>query len=253
MRENAGGEYRNSIFAEQAKGIDIEYREDGGGSSVGQCSYSQWDDEGILKWENNIFQNVSDGTGAGIFKVASPVDDDDLPLFTVPDAAGTAFADDFATAGNKVMDAGVDAANPTASGDVYGADFTGMDAWFTIVDYIGAFKPNENWAQGWSLSLGDVDARENMNTGIDRERKFLPQVTVFPNPAVDLISVVFGNPDGVAHSFTMYDMAGRSVRMFSNIYGSSFQMERGNLKEGLYLYKLSNEEGVVAKGKLILK
>ena len=38
----------------------------------------------------------------------------------------------------------VDAANPTASGDVWGADFEGMDAWFSRVGYRGAFRPNEN-------------------------------------------------------------------------------------------------------------
>jgi hypothetical protein len=253
LRENAGGEYHNSIFAEQAKGIDIEYRENGDGSSVGQCTYSQWADEEILKLENNIFQNVADGTAAGIFKVASPVDDNSLPLFTVPDEASTAFASYFAAAGNEVMDAGVDATNPTASGNIYGAGFTGMDPWFTAVGYKGAFKPNENWAKGWSLSLGDVEARNNTNTSIGRERSTLPEVRVFPNPALDFVNVEFENQEGTVHCFTMCDMAGRSVRVINNINGSSFQMERGNLDNGLYIYRLTDEKGVVAEGKLIFK
>ena len=37
-----------------------------------------------------------------------------------------------------VADAGIDVANPTASGDVWGADFEGMDAWFSRVGYRGA-------------------------------------------------------------------------------------------------------------------
>jgi hypothetical protein len=253
LRDNAGGEYHNSIFAEQAKGIDIEYREDGSGSSLGQCSYSQWADEQILKIENNIFQNVADGTGAGIFKVVSEKDDSDNDLFTVPASASTAFAEYFATAGNSVADAGVDAANPTASGNVYGADFAGMDAWFSAVGYKGAFAPNENWAAGWSLSLGDVEAKENTHVGISDLHSAKAELLVYPNPAVDFVSVSFENPSAIAHTFTLYDMSGRLVRVHNNIYDSSTQIERGSLNDGIYIYSLSNDNGLVGEGKLILK
>ena len=253
FRDNAGGEYHNSIFAEQSKGIDIEYREDGSGSSLGQCSYSQWADEQILKIEDNIFQKVSDGTAAGIFTVVSPQDDDGNDLFTVPDAASTDFAAYFATAGNSVADAGVDAANPTASGDIYGADFTGMDAWFTTVGYKGAFAPNENWASGWSLSLGDVVAKVNEHVGVWKQQLEAASVTVYPNPAVESFSLTFDNASGLAHTFTMYDMAVRSVKMISNIYDCQIQVERGDLNGGLNIYTLSNEKGVIGGGKLVLK
>jgi hypothetical protein len=254
FRENAGGEYHNSIFAEQAKGIDIEYREDEGGSSLNQCSYSQWKDREILKIENNIFQNVADGTAAGIFKVVSPVDDNDLPIFTVPTEASDAFAAYFESAGNVATSVGVDADNPTASGDILGADFTGFNTWFTQVDYKGAFAPNQNWAKDWTLALGDVSARENNFTGIGEETgPGSASVVVYPNPAVDLLSVSFDNAAGIAHTFALYDMAGCTVRMITEIHDSSLQMDRGNLENGLYLYRLSNESGVVAEGKLILE
>jgi len=253
FRDNAGGEYHNSIFAEQTKGIDIEYREDGSNLSLGQSSYSQWADAGILKIEDNIFQNVADGTAAGIFKVVSEQDDDKNDIFTVPAAANADFAAYFATAGNSVADVGVDAANPTASGDVYGADFSGMDAWFTTVGYKGAFAPNENWASGWSLSLGDVTAKANDYVGVWKQQVEAASVTVFPNPVVESFSVSFDNASGLAHTFTMYDMAGRSLRIISNIYDSNMQIGREDLNEGLYIYTLSNEKGVVGGGKLVLK
>ncbi len=253
FRDNAGGMYVNSIFAEQEKGIDIEYREDGGGSSVGQCSYSQWADAENLEVKNNIFQNVADGTGAGIFKVESPKDDLDNPIFTVPAQASTDFAAYFATAGNEASDVGVDATNPTASGDVYGADFTGMDAWFTITGYRGAFKPNENWAAGWTLSLGDVEAKENEFVSVEEMTTSPISVKLYPNPVTDFATVEFENPAGLAHSFTLYDLTGRSVRMLNNIFDGSLQFERGGLKDGVYIYRLTNDHGVVAEGKVILK
>ena len=65
FRDNAGGHYRNSIFTDQAKGIDIE------NLAENQDSYKQFDD-GNLSLENNVFWNVADGTGAGIFKISGP-------------------------------------------------------------------------------------------------------------------------------------------------------------------------------------
>jgi len=254
FRDNAGGHYYNSIFAEQAKGIDIEYREDGSGSSTGQCSYSQWADNEILMLGNNIFQNVADGTGAGIFQVVSEKDGDDNELFTVPDAAKTAFAAYFESAGNEVSDVGVDAINPTASGDVYGADFAGLDAWFEVVGFRGAFRPNENWASGWTLSLGEVVAKVNEFVGVEEEMAQAQQlVKVYPNPVTEFATIEFENPEGIAHNFSIYDMAGRSVVVMSDIYHSSFQMERGDLNDGFYIYRLSNKNGVVDEGKLILR
>ncbi|MEZ5069723.1 MAG: T9SS type A sorting domain-containing protein [Bacteroidales bacterium] len=252
FRDNAGGHYVNSIFAEQAKGIDIEYREDGTGSSDGQCSYSQWADAGILALENNIFQNVADGTAAGIFKVVAEADDAGNALFTVPGAANTDFAAYFTSAGNLVADAGVDASNPTASGDIRGAVFSGMDAWFTQVDYKGAFGYEENWAAGWSLSLGDVVAKDNNSNAVEDVR-IQSTAHVYPNPAIDFVTVEFENNLGLAHTLTLYDISGRVVRSIRQIVDTQVQMDRGELNDGLYIYRLSNEVGVVAEGKIILK
>ena len=252
FRDNAAGEYYNSIFAEQARGIDLEYREEGG-VATGKCSYSQWADAGILKLENNIFQNVADGTAAGIFKVVSEKDDSDNDLFTVPAGANTDFAAYFTTAGNEVADVGVDAVNPTASGDVYGADFAEMDAWFSVVGYRGAFKPNENWAAGWTLSLGDVDAKSNAFIGIDEEPFAGMNLKVYPNPVADFATVEFENPGAEPHTFTLYDMSGRMMKRMDEIHDGSFRVERGDLKNGVYIYRLSRADGIVAEGKLILE
>jgi len=260
FRDNAGGEYVNSVFAEQAKGIDLEWRDDNGaptsGDPTGLSSYSQWADAGILKIENNIFQNVSDNTAAGIFRVASEKDDMEADLFVVGPNANSDFASYFGTAGNQVKDVGVDAVNPTASGAVWGADFTGMDAWFEVVDYRGAFEPNQNWAMGWTLSLGDVEARSNTTTGIFQSKgaEGRSMVKVYPNPIREFATVDFENGNGMAHSFAIIDMSGRTVRVINQIYESSFQLEKGNLRRGMYIFRMTNERGaVVSGGKLIVQ
>ncbi len=58
FRDNAGGEYHNSIFVGFGKGIDIEDL-----ASQEQDSYKQWE-TGLLKLENNVFFNIRVGTAA---------------------------------------------------------------------------------------------------------------------------------------------------------------------------------------------
>lgn len=56
FRDNAGGEYHNSIFVNYGRGVDVEYL-----TGQEQDSYKQWLD-GLLKLENNIFYNIAKGT-----------------------------------------------------------------------------------------------------------------------------------------------------------------------------------------------
>lgn len=66
FRDNAGGEYHNSIFVDYGKGVDIELL------PTTQDSYKMWFD-GLLKLENNIFFNIGAGTtGDDIFKISTP-------------------------------------------------------------------------------------------------------------------------------------------------------------------------------------
>jgi len=55
FRDNAGGEYHNSIFVNYGKGVDIEDL-----SSQDQDSYKMWEN-GLLKLENNVFFNIGAG------------------------------------------------------------------------------------------------------------------------------------------------------------------------------------------------
>jgi len=66
FRDNAGGEYHNSIFSGYGRGIDIEDLE-----GQDQDSYKQWED-GNLKLQNNVFSNIGAGSKAeNIFKVSN--------------------------------------------------------------------------------------------------------------------------------------------------------------------------------------
>lgn len=150
FRDNAGGFYRNSIFMNQAMGVDIE------NLPSAEDSYAQFV-RGNLKLEGNIFYNIAgqtDGSdpaanGAAIFTIADTgADATDLAN------SQAAFAAYFASANNVVADPGVSAANPVPTNSVGGtmaaiegstANFNA--AFFTLVNYKGAFEPGAaNWA-----------------------------------------------------------------------------------------------------------
>jgi len=150
FRDNAGGFYRNSIFLNQAKGIDIE------NLASADDSYTRFE-EGKLKLESNLFYNIAgqtDGTdtdanGAALFTISGDGDDADQLA-----ASQSAFASYFATANNAVSDPGVTATNPVPANSVTGnmAAIEGTTAnfiasFFDTVTYKGAFDPaSENWA-----------------------------------------------------------------------------------------------------------
>ena len=140
FRDNAGGHYANSIFYNQEKGVDVELLTDG-------CSYTRFEN-GELTLRNNIFFDI----------VKSPiirVSIGDGVSETDEMAANNALEAYFSTAGNEVSDPGftldgltfkiIPANDVTGNMDIY------PDDWFQTVNYKGAFDPNVNWAEGWTL------------------------------------------------------------------------------------------------------
>jgi len=137
FRDNAGGHYINSLFVNQAHGVDIE------NLSEAQDSYKQFQD-GNLTLKNNVFWNVADGTGAGIFEVEGPGAGTADSL-----AAVAAFAVYFDTAGNSVADPGISDSNPVPANPSTDNMASYDNAWFDVVNYKGAFG-YVNWADGWT-------------------------------------------------------------------------------------------------------
>lgn len=245
FRDNAGGVYSNSIFAEQDKGIDIEYIE---GEHEG--SYQQWIN-GNLELTNNIFQNVADGTAANLFTISVPKDQDDNPKWEVPAGYTEALADYFANAGNTVADAGVSVANPVPSRDVSGPDYTDAPWWFKRVDFKGAFKPGTQWAGGWTLTFADDEFISDGETvSVDRVHE-VNIANIYSNPITSSATVSFEYDSGV-YSFIVYNLAGVRVKEIGNISTGDFIFGSEDLETGIYFYQLRNESGNKLSGRFMV-
>lgn len=250
MRDNAGGFYHNSVFANQAKGIDIEYvqgKDD---------SWKQFDTLNNLKFGNNVFSNVADGTPDGIFKVVPAKED-----YTVPDGLEAKFQAHFADAGNEAADAGVSTEAPTPSNQsaVNAPVYMGLPSTFKEVGYQGAFNPfsanGGNWAGSWSLTYADVDF-DSVTVG---ESAIAPindfeaiEVSIYPMPVSDYATVSFENQDNYKHTFELYSTNGAVLRSITT-QDSEIELDVQGLSRGLYIYVLRNDAGKTYSGKIVVK
>ncbi|MGB0882964.1 MAG: hypothetical protein ACPGSO_08410, partial [Vicingaceae bacterium] len=126
FRDNAGGEYHNTVFHNFGKGIDIE------DLATGEDSKARLD-AGEL---------VLDGV------VLSSIGSNNIVDNNGTDLSGHASVTNVSTAA-----AGITAANPVPSSSL-GSGTASTDAWYDNVTYKGAFDANgSNWAQGWTLTF----------------------------------------------------------------------------------------------------
>jgi hypothetical protein len=246
FRDNAGGEYHNSIFANQEKGIDIEYTSVSDG--VDSNSYQMFA-SGKLKVANNVFTNIADGTASGIFKVSQAKDKDGNPIGdAVPAAYTTAWSDYFATAGNAVADAGVSITDPVPSNpvNVKEAVFTGLDTWFENVAYKGAFNPcltGGHWAGSWTLTFAKDTYKKDDGTGgcyTSIRNTFVEmEASVFPNPASQTATINFENNNNSIFVLNLYNITGQIVKTIETS-SDALTIDLSEVASGVYTYNLSN-------------
>ncbi len=158
FRDNAGGEYHNSIFVEWGKGVDIEIL------GNGDDSYLQYQNKN-LKLENNVFWNVAGNDDTKIFAISAAkygcttaADPAQCAADSTAevDAAKADFLAYFASANNTVTDPGISVGyNPDGNLDPVPATAINAtpaaDAWYTAASYKGAFATGDNWLKGWSF------------------------------------------------------------------------------------------------------
>jgi len=253
LRDFFGGQYHNSIFAEQAKGLRLEYVEEFDAGEFGG-SFTQWNAWGNLKIENNIFQNVADGTFAGIATVYSPEDDNDQPIYTVPQDSIDNFVQ-YIEDNNSIADVGVTAAAPIPTGDVSNPSFASLPDWFTEVDFKGAFNPaltSGHWAGNWTKTFESDTYDGTVVTNINRVRLNTIAANVYPNPVITTATVAFTNNAQEAFTFNVYSFDGRLVKSISNIRTSEFTFSTEDVNSGVYMYELRSKTEI-STGKLIVR
>ena len=124
FRDNAGGEYHNSVFHDFGKGIDIE------DLASGEDSKARLD-AGQMKFAGIVLSNI--GTD------------------NIVDNNGTDLSAHANITNISTATAAITGANPVPASSL-GTGVASADAWYDNVTYIGAFN-GTNWAQGWTLTF----------------------------------------------------------------------------------------------------
>jgi hypothetical protein len=135
--DNGGGKYYNSLFVNQANGIEIEYL------ANDADSYQQWKNHNLVI-EHNVFFNVADNQGLDVFTLTG---------HDAPASIQQSLDAYFDSANNKLVDPELPGGE--LFGIIPGKNLTDSVAtypgeWFMPVDYKGAFN-GDNWLKGWSL------------------------------------------------------------------------------------------------------
>lgn len=195
FRANGGGKVYNSIFMEQNRGIDIQYKSD---ANVSESSYDRFV-AGDLDMSNNIFWNIGGNTTSGLFKI------DAIAGGWVDSATAVSAA---ITDIETYLSANNDNLDPLINGLSYTDDFgldprfgawevldnrkISTDAFFTPTAYKGAFGQAADglWVKGWTALDHYGYLVESPSAVTSVEKALIPAgFDIYPNPTEGIFTV----------------------------------------------------------------
>jgi hypothetical protein len=77
-------------------------------------------------------------------------------------------------------------------------------------------------------------------------------LAVYPNPLIVGSTLNFHNPNQENLTLSIIDVAGNVAQTIRNISSQSVELNRSNLKKGIYFIELRNQQGLISKGKVII-
>ena len=262
FRDGTGGHIWNSILTDMAAdGIEVEDRASG-------LDSRQRMENGELTLKNNIWWNFGSGNelnaGPNGFIRATDDAEDPTAQFLIDHLAnnGNTVEDPELGGISRVEDGGLNPF-PAENGPAY-RDLANnpMDAFFENVGFKGAFggiKGERNWLNVWSA----LHQYGILNGTLSSDRNFAEEVAenslqVRPNPLRDYAEIRFILNANTPVNLRVYDMNGKMVASILNgeemTAGEHFvPFAAGNLTNGVYVYQLITNSGIISETLMIQK
>ena len=243
LRDNAGGEYHNSIFYNWGKGIDIE------NLASGEDAYARFENNEVA-FAGNVFDACTslglDATASDLFKItmgsgwASAADSTEAAT-----SSAAAFQASFAGNNNSVgttglswvIEEGSGQLNLVPNGDVPAGANPTMD-WFEDVNFAGAFDPASDctWLEGWSMlsSRGFIGC----STGIAQAEA--NAFSVYPNPTNGQFTLV-SDWNAAQATIQITDLSGKMVFQSNQalVAGQPIAFNLNGIQSGLYIVSVT--------------
>ncbi len=237
FRDNAGGTYKNSIFTEYGRGIDIEKLESG------THAFDRLQN-GDLNLTNNLFWNVAGNDPADVFTVAGGNDEDQAFVQAYFSDNANEVANPGLVGISRETDGGLD---PRPSDAVALSNLAELseDTFFMAVDYKGAFGLDGIWAKGWTYMdfLGYfVENVDPVEVSVVPGFQPVEGLSIYPNPSNGVFAVRAESMSAQKVSIDVFDMIGNRVH-FSEarpVAGAmNEQVDLTNLAPAVYLMRVT--------------
>ena len=89
--------------------------------------------------------------------------------------------------------------------------------------------------------------------GINNDELVYDKIKVYPNPFNYSTVIEFENIEKEKHIFMLYNVNGQLVRKIDNITTEQIKIQKENLINGFYFFKLLKNTKVIGNGKLMIE
>lgn len=93
----------------------------------------------------------------------------------------------------------------------------------------------------------------SVRTSVNDINATAPNVSVYPNPMQQYISVNVGGIEGKEYQFRVSNIIGQHIQTITGTTGTTLKVDRANLSTGLYLYEVIMNDERVKQGKFVVQ
>ena len=250
IRDNAGGQYHNSIFTDfVGEGVDIEDLDSG------EDSRSRLE-AGDLVLANNIWWGFGSGN---TFEAVAP-DDWTREHLT---ANGNEVVDPQLTGISRTDDGGLDPRPVPGSPALSGAPSPPDDGFFQAVGYRGAFDAESLWVSGWTflddmgILVQGIETVVASESGVSEVPSDFSLVQNYPNPWNPSTTISYSLPQPGEVELTLYNALGQQIATLVSGFrqAGTYRVELNGegLSSGTYFYRLHSPAGIETRIMTLLK